>query len=529
MLKICNHQQPFLIDPWSHLGAKRKSILEKSWAGVFRNFLLYKLPVEELISAFCPDNGRPTKDIRIVVGALILQQMHDLTDRSAVEAISFNIMWHYSLNILNEEDCYTCERTFRTYRKLLIDRGLDSVIFKDLTDELLQKFNVDTSRQRLDSTSIRSAMRTLTRLGILVETMSKFLRELCRKFPSIYSAIESQIVDRYVRKEGDNCFSLTRPSETKNRLPEAAKDIYNYLSRFKDSEVSDLASYQLLERVFNEHIEVTGNGECPDSFSFQVRPPKSISCESVQNPSDPDASYNAHRGQGYMMQVMEVYSVDNDKSKGESDSADLITHVSVDKMTVHDSKCLEPALLETKSRGIKPETVLADSHYGSSDNLSFGAEHGTTIIAPSFPPKGHKQNRITLEQFELDEAGFVLSCPVGLKPFKISSVKSRFQANFERSICQKCSCLDRCPVRIEKKASRLRYTSDRVKQRKRRIFQESEFFKNQYRWRAGIEGSISRLKNQMKLGFLRVRGMRSVQYVCILRALGLNIFRCAKV
>ena len=38
---------------------------------------------------------------------------------------------------------------------------------------------------------------------------------------------------------------------------------------------------------------------------------------------------------------------------------------------------------------------------------------------------------------------------------------------------------------------------------------------------------MSRLKHQMKLACLRVRGMKAVAYVVLLRALGLNIRRCS--
>ena len=55
--------------------------------------------------------GRPSKDLPVVLGALILQQMHDLTDAATVEAIAFNLAWHYALDIRTESDAFVCERT----------------------------------------------------------------------------------------------------------------------------------------------------------------------------------------------------------------------------------------------------------------------------------------------------------------------------------------------------------------------------------------------------------------------------------
>jgi hypothetical protein len=64
-------------------------------------------------------------------------------------------------------------------------------------------------------------------------------------------------------------------------------------------------------------------------------------------------------------------------------------------------------------------------------------------------------------------------------------------------------------------------------QRTRRLAEQLPPFKDRYRWRAGIEATMSRLKHQMHLARLRVRGMAAIQYTVFLRALGLNILRVA--
>ena len=50
-------------------------------------------------------------DLYVALGALILQQLHDLTDQQTSEAISLNIAWHYALDIRHEPDAYLGERT----------------------------------------------------------------------------------------------------------------------------------------------------------------------------------------------------------------------------------------------------------------------------------------------------------------------------------------------------------------------------------------------------------------------------------
>ena len=75
---------------------------------------------------------------------------------------------------------------------------------------------------------------------------------------------------------------------------------------------------------------------------------------------------------------------------------------------------------------------------------------------------------------------------------------------------------------------RIQYSFSRVERRMQRLQDKSESFREIYRWRAGIEATVSRLKHQMNLAKLRVRGMPSVSYVARMRALGLNILRASR-
>ncbi len=107
-------------------------MLEQSWSGVFRDYLLQHLPVRELAAGFRDDFGRPSKDLSVALGALILQQLHDLTDRQTTEAVALNIAWHYALDIRHEPDAYLCERTLRNYRRRILELGLEEVLFRTL-------------------------------------------------------------------------------------------------------------------------------------------------------------------------------------------------------------------------------------------------------------------------------------------------------------------------------------------------------------------------------------------------------------
>ncbi|MEE8531893.1 MAG: transposase [Hyphomicrobium sp.] len=455
-----------------------------------------------------------------------------MTDGQTVEALAFNMAWHYALDVRGEADSYFCEKTLRNYRRLAISEGLDELLFRHLTDRLVRAFGVDTSRQRMDSTALRSAMRSLTRLGIVVETISKFARELERCHPKLYSQIDACIIRRYVAREGSGAFANTAPSASRRRLGEAGQDLLALAIQFRDTAACDLASYCLLERVLGDQFDIgedAGDQGVPVAL---VRKPENVPCDTVANPADPDASYNAHHGLGYMAQIVETFCEDDGDDEEGTPTPDLITHVAVHKMTVHDGHRLPDALDDLTSRAIMPQCLLADSHYGAEDNRVLAKAQGIDLVAPARPAKGKAAGRLTLEDFTLDEEGLVERCPAGQRPVSVSAAKTKLQVRFDLAICRQCKDKHRCPVLADKRDgdfARFQYSPARAANQKRRRYEKSDAFLEAYRWRAGIEATMARLKYQMNLAHLRVRGMSAMRYVVFLRALGLNIRRCAAI
>jgi len=80
-----------------------------------------------------------------------------------------------------------------------------------------------------------------------------------------------------------------------------------------------------------------------------AKPNKEVPSDSLQNPSDPDAGYSSHKGQGYQVQVVENYSEGGDKQLS------LFTHVDVQSADEHDANALLPALDDLKTRDMAPE------------------------------------------------------------------------------------------------------------------------------------------------------------------------------
>jgi hypothetical protein len=522
MIHIKNQKQSELFDPWAFLGPKRRKLLDQSWAGLFQKELLGELPVGKLIPFFTHGFGRPTKELYTALGALLLQQAHDLTDEETVNQVAFNTQWHYALNITEESDSakYLCPKTLWNMRSIVADNGLDALLFDQITEKLATLFKVNTDHQRIDSVHIKSNMRRLGRIGIIASSIRKFLVNLKRNHPERFATIDNAIIERYLSQESLRCFSMVKPSQSAKTLASVSTDLFHLVEQFKDHpDITGMHSYKLLERVLQEQCTVSD-----DAKGVQVKPPKEIPSDSLQNPSDPDATYSGHKGQGYQIQVMESYGSDG---ATRDKSLNLITHVHVEPAHESDAHALIPAIESSKERGLSPEELLADTLYGGDENCQKAAQLGVEIVSPT---KSTKENDgITLSDFALNEQGDVVSCPQGQVPIKTKKKKTRHMVAFHSHHCSSCPFQEACPAKKGTKYHYLRYTDKEMRLAQRRAYEQTEAFKDRYRWRSGIEATMSEYDRRTGVKHLRVRGFKAVRFSATLKAVAVNIFRATAV
>lgn len=528
MIRSRDPRQAYLLDPWSHLGPKRRRLLEDSWAGLFRQEILPELPVEELAPCFCSDFGRPAKELYTVLGVILLQQMHDLTDLETVNHLAFNQQWHFALDIPSESDAakYLCPKTLWTMRQKVTELALDTVIFQRVTGKLARVFQVDTERQRLDSVHVKSNMRKLGRLGILAKCISCFLVNLKRRHPELYAALAPELRERYGAKKALECFSQVKPSAAAETLADVARECFDLLSRFAGHpQIGDMRSYRLLERAFHDQCQVK-MAAAPEEVI--VKPPREVSSRSLQNPSDPDAGYSGHKGQGYLAQVMETYCTDADPKVREK-TLNLITHVAVAPASESDSRALLPALNDTRARGLGPGELVADTPYGSDDNCREAAALKVEVVSP--PPGAPPSAGLSLWDFQMSPEGLILACPQGEAPlaFRYRKKKERYRVTFSSARCEACPEKSRCPVKPAKKHHYLSYYAKAGRVAARRAYQQTGEFRERYRWRAGVEATISEFDRRTGAKELRVRGQKAVRYCVTLKAAALNILRATAV
>jgi len=212
MFHVKDHKTGYLFDhgPFHWLGPKRAKLIEQSWAMIFRETILPNLPVHTLKKYYHSSMGAPTKELAAMMGVMIIQHMHDLTDEEAVYQYAFNIQWRYALNIA-DSDAYISLKALWNMRRLLTVNDLYAPLFESSADALAKVFSIDPSLQRIDSVHIFSNMRYLGRIGLFAHTIKKFLINLKRRQIVLFNLLDKELTNRYLAKREESVFSMVKP------------------------------------------------------------------------------------------------------------------------------------------------------------------------------------------------------------------------------------------------------------------------------------------------------------------------------
>lgn len=545
------------------LSESKRKRLEASWAHDWRMRVMPLIDEEVFRDAFCEDNGRPNKSIRLLIGLLLLKEAEDLTDEQVLDALRFNVQWQYALGV-EAADADTCQKTLHNTRVRLSQRSRAQEELEHVTAAIAKLDGLHTIRQRLDSTHIISNIAVLTRLGLFTETIALFLRELRKNRAEALASLEDGYAKRYLDREG--YFADATREEARRRLPVVAQDLHRLVKRFEeDAEIAAWESYQLLVRLLAEQCKVAepvegGPAGAPEGTPpITPKEPEEISGGSLQSPHDPDATYG-HKGKGYESQIAETCHPDN--------PYEVITGVEITPANGSDQNATLPMLERLEAAGMKPEELIADTGYGSGEHIVGAAEMGvalltpvqdpgtpdeardwhpiegkaaveepasTTAEAPASAPAAEPSSPAGAAPLDLADFQFnatfseVRTCPAGVAPEWQEVTDQAYFAGFPADRCATCLLAARCPARLLADGTRkLRWRDTRAATATRQRQQRTASFKEGYRIRSGIESTNAELKGRHGAGNLRVRRKARVEVAMCLKALAVNAKRAVQ-
>ncbi len=509
---VRNNPQQSLFQPSVSLPERLLKKLVESWAEIFRNEVFPHIPEDEFAHLYCDNNGRPNSPIAVLVGLSLIKELRNYTDAQLFEAFHFDLLVHHALGIAAGEVTVS-ERTMYNFRARAAGDPAVLQVFETLTDLMITALSLCTDVQRLDSTQVSSNMVHLSRLQLFVQTMERFVAKLAAEQVAL---LPEAIQERYVERAG--YFADTTGTNSRRRLDQAAQDLALLVDRFAaDVQVRDLPAYGLLVRLFGEQCEIQTDNAQP---VVVLKEPAKVAADSLQAPSDPDATYSHHKGKGYQIQLAETCHPDN--------AVELITHVAVEGAHESDHNALLPCIEATQQRDIGPTQLLADTAYSSGDNLITAADKGVELVAPT--PGTVDPDNLSLGDFAFaDDATTVAHCPEGHRPIRQGPNRKGDQqlVRFDGSLCRVCQCMGSCPA--GKNNGIVRFSLNDYALALSRARQQTDAFKQFYKRRSGIEATNAALKTAHGFAKLWTRGRDRVTFAVLMKSLALNFKRYARV
>jgi hypothetical protein len=515
MIHTVNPRQNRLIDPFEGVIPQAGlRIIAEGWQGVFRHVLLELMPVAELAGHFSKNVGTNTKELYSMAGLVWLADFHDWTAQEGAEAYIFRSDVQYALNL--EPGASVCSRTIERYQKLFREDELAARVFEDVTIRLIAMLELNVSRQRLDSTHVFSHMAIFGRTKLMAVAIKRFLTQVKRHASVLYAALPEAFRLRYEPAES-KLFAGAKDAESRQQSrQQVAEDLFWVIEHFADQpEMTRRTTYQVLTTIFTQQCEVVAG---------KVKVRAAGGGDRIQNPSDLDATYDGKKGSGYQTQLTETCVPENE--------VQLITAVLPQTACTSDASSFVPMLEQLRDAERLPEEMLADTAFGSDENVQAAAALGVELIAP-VPGRTPQRDpeALSIDDFAVDErTGAVAACPAGHAPLWVDRDAQSGTTRLEMPapVCVGCAFQKQCPIQpTETGRFLLNFTDKDRRLAERRAEQETEVFQERYAQRAGIESTNSGLKNRLGLGQLRVRGQGSVFRVLLHKVAGWNVLRAA--
>ena len=484
---------------------------------------------DEEFAELYPATGQPAESPALLAMVILMQYVENLTDRQAADAVRSRIDWKYALGLELNDPGFDYS-VLSEFRQRLIQGGQ--------TRKLLEKMLVccrenglleGKIKQRTDSTHVLAAVRAVSLVELVGETMRRVLEDLATIAPEwLREHIQPGRLKRYGRR-----FDYYRLPKSKEKryapavqigqdgytLPEA---IYNGEA---PAEVVRHPMIELLRRIWVQQFYYEDGKVYWRTKKQYGQPPAGKMIASFR---DTDAKYCVKRNTewtGYKVHLTETC---------QNEHPHLITQVETTVATVHDVKMTETIQTDLQARDLLPDIQLVDEGYMETDVLVSSRERGVDLLGP-VPGSKSRQDRaegaFDHTQFKIDRQQKAVACPGGKTNSGWSPRKTwRGTPNIMISFAKE-DCLP-CPLRAQcSRAKNMGRTLTIYPQEKyeallaARARQTTPAFKKDYGQRAGIEGTISQGVRKYGIRKARYLGLAKTQLQHVATAAAINMVR----
>jgi transposase len=471
----------------------------------------------------------------------VLQFAENLTDRQAADAVRGRLDWKYCLGLALDDEGFDFT-VLSEFRARLATSGLEAAVFDALLTRLVDLGLLDAGgRQRSDSTHVLAAVRSLNRLELAGETVRAALEALAAAAPGWLTGV---IDASWTRRYGTPIDSWRLPSSETKKTALAAQygqDGYRLLDAVTAADapgwLRTLPAVEALRRIWVQQyyriIDARGERVIRREATEHGLPPGHLA---VISPYDLDARYSEKRGTGWTGYKVHLTETCGAPADGASQTApNLLTNVLTTPAPVPDVAMTETIHDRLTAHRLAPGEHVVDAGYTSIDLLLAARARGISLLGP-LPPDSSPQARsggYTVEAFTIDWDRQQVICPQGRRsstwlPVQPNRGRSRpgIFVRFSVSTCAGCPVRDRCTT--------ARYRGRQLTLNPRPIHdaltaaraeQNTGSWRDHYKIRAGVEGTIAQASHVTGIRRTRYTGLAKIRLEHLVAATAVNLIR----
>lgn len=471
-----------------------------------------------------PHQGQPGYSPWRLALVSIMQFAENLSDRQAADAVRARLDWKYALSLeLGDSGFdYSILSEFRQ-RLLAHDAG------ERLLDILLSHFKQEgllrgTGKQRTDATHVFAAVKWLNRLELVGRSLQNALEQLSEEAPDWLRAwVEPIWFSRYGQVLSD--YRLPKAKTEREALAlQIGHDGWHLLETiYHDSScpshLCSVSAVQILRQIWVQQY-VWIDGKLHWREGKQLPPSHRL----IKSPFELEARYSRKRETewvGYKVHLTETC---------DEQSLNLITHVETTPATTNDIVILPDIHKALARKNLLPDEHYVDAGYMSAVDLT-QAELEYDVNLMGFVREESSWQRETgydISAFNIDWEKQQVTCPQGHHSTSWREIadekRTLCRVAFPKSACRTCSVHDQCTRSVKR---HLTFPEQAVfeKREQRRAEQKEDTFRERYRIRSGIEGTMSEGAFVLGMRRSRYRGLDKTHLQHVLTATAMNLTR----
>lgn len=468
-------------------------------------------------SSLYETTGRAALSPSLLALVTIFQFLENIPDRDAARMVVVRLDWKFALHLpLDDGGFHFTDLHY--FRQRLLAHQEERLVFETILDAikgfgLLRKH----SKQRTDSLAVLGAVRDLSRLELVAETMRTTIRALETADPAwAERALPASFRERYARRQSD--YQLSEAERTA-ALQEVGQDGFWLLKRI---DATDSAAAQALDEVATLRTVWEQQYRRVDE-TIRLRQEGVNSKERIVTPHDPGVRVGQKRGQGWIGEKVHVTETAEDGEER------FLTDVTTANASSADVEALPEIRQHLQAEDLRPDEQYTDAGYLSGKQLADSRAAGIELLGPALldtSPNGFK-----IADFQINRTDKEAICPAGQPAVKWSERTTRdgsgaVNIQFAAETCATCPLRDQCTTSQSGRSLQLNEHYEILAAR--RAEAQTDEFRTKMHRRAGIEATLSEMVRQHGLRQHRYRGDAPRTLENLLKGAACNLKRLAR-